>query len=285
MRLSACTRLLKSLCDPFTNEPELYKEMGFNGMDFDLNYKVSDKIGENWREIAEKFAQKSRDLDVLTVQTHLPYGYLKNVGPQGAEESMMNEALEATKILGAPYAVFHAVSTPDPKDGLAATYEYFMPVIEKGKKMGFDLLIEIMPDYVVYPNTAELLIEAADKMGIGICWDFGHYNINKPRGTNAQREKLLLMRDRIKAIHANDNFGTATDEHLPPFFMYSSRSRIKLASTREAVSCTCCAACAASMPLSASSAARSTRRPCPVERFRLSITYTFSRSCAARQAF
>ena len=217
MRLSACTRLLKSLCDPFTNEPELYKEMGFNGMDFDLNYKVSDKIGENWREIAEKFAQKSRDLDVLTVQTHLPYGYLKNVGPQGAEESMMNEALEATKILGAPYAVFHAVSTPDPKDGLAATYEYFMPVIEKGKKMGFDLLIEIMPDYVVYPNTAELLIEAADKMGIGICWDFGHYNINKPRGTNAQREKLLLMGDRIKAIHANDNFGTATDEHLVPF--------------------------------------------------------------------
>ena len=217
MKLSACTRLLKNLCDPFTDEPEILKEMGFAGMDFDLNYSVSEKLGENWRSAAEKFAERSREIGVTAVQTHLPYAYLKGVGPQGAEKRVMDEALEATKILGAPYAVFHAVSTPDAADGLAATYEYFMPVIEKARELGFEPLIEIMPDYVVYPNTAEYLVEAADKMEIGVCWDFGHFNINKPRGENDQTAALRLVGNRLKAVHVNDNFGTSTDEHLVPF--------------------------------------------------------------------
>jgi len=217
MRLSACTRLLRNVCAPFTDEAAVMKEMGFDGMDFDLNFMLSEKIGEDWRSAAESFAERAAQLDVKTVQTHLPYGYLRDVGPQGADPRAVREAVEASAILKAPYAVFHAVSTPDKKDGLKATYDFYMPYVEMGKRLGVELLIEVMPDYVVYPQTAEELCIAADKMGIGVCWDFGHPNVNKRGKDNDQREELRLIGKRLKAIHANDNFGTAADEHLVPF--------------------------------------------------------------------
>ena len=60
-------------------------------------------------------------------------------------------------------------------------------------------------------------MELTDSFGapehLAICYDFGHANLANPGHT---REDLLAIGQRLKAVHVNDNRGTA-DEHLMPF--------------------------------------------------------------------
>lgn len=92
-----------------------------------------------------------------------------------------------------------------------------MPYVEFAYKHNVEMLIEVMPDYCNYPRTAEELCQAADKMGIGVCWDFGHPNVNKYKKNGDQRDELRLIGQRLKALHVNDNGGGKVDEHLPPY--------------------------------------------------------------------
>jgi len=48
---------------------------------------------------------------------------------------------------------------------------------------------------------------------VGVCWDFGHANLNHPH----QGDCIRALGSRIKAVHIHDNFGRE-DSHLPPFF-------------------------------------------------------------------
>ena len=92
-----------------------------------------------------------------------------------------------------------------------------MPMVEFGAKHNVELLVENMPNFCTYPITAEALCGAADKLGIGVCWDFGHPNVNKYHLPNDQRDELRMVGSRLKALHVNDNAGGRPDEHLPPY--------------------------------------------------------------------
>jgi sugar phosphate isomerase/epimerase len=70
-----------------------------------------------------------------------------------------------------------------------------------------------MPRY--YCSAADELCELVDALKdprVGICWDFGHGNLNKLD----QEKSLRAIGKRLKALHVDDNHGWA-DEHLLPF--------------------------------------------------------------------
>ena len=217
MRLTASTRLVDNMCPSFTDELSIMKEFGFEGVDQDIDFKLSERVGGNWQERVERVAMLSEDINMPIVQTHLPYNYVHGWGPQAPDEEALRQAILATEMLNSKYAVFHAVSTEKREDGLARTYEFYMPYVEFAYKHNVEMLIEIMPDYCNYPRTAEELCQAADKMGIGVCWDFGHPNVNKYKKNGDQRDELRLIGQRLKALHVNDNGGGKVDEHLPPY--------------------------------------------------------------------
>jgi len=216
MRLTASTHITDGLCEPFTDEIEIMQKFGFEGMDFGLNFDISEKFGDRWQEKVEKFAEKAYENDMPIVQTHLPYSF-----PQGTSNEVKFEstkkAILASELLGSPYAVFHAVNPVVASEGYALTHELYMPLVEYGKKHGVDLLVEIMPNFCTYPITAEQLCDCADRMDIGICWDFGHPNVNKYHLPNDQRDEIRYVGKRLKAVHINDNAGGRPDQHLPPF--------------------------------------------------------------------
>ena len=73
------------------------------------------------------------------------------------------------------------------------------------------------PGETLYCSHIPDLVELTDSFGapehLAICYDFGHANLANPGHT---REDLLAIGQRLKAVHVNDNRGTA-DEHLMPF--------------------------------------------------------------------
>lgn len=219
MRLSSTTRLLSNMCKPFTNEIELMKKYGFDGIDFDLNFSISAVLGENWEVKVREFSKMAAEENMPVVQTHLPCRIKmpdgKYKGP--ADYDSIRQAIVATEILGAKYAVFHAINPAPPNDGLQMTLDYYGPMVEFAEKHNVKMLVEMMPSFCYFPITIEELIDTADGLGIGICWDFGHPNVNTFGKDNDQSDILKIAGNRVKALHVHDNCGGRPDEHLAPY--------------------------------------------------------------------
>lgn len=217
MKISSTTRLIRKLCEPFTDEIKIMKQMGFEAVDFDLNFKLSEQYGVNWRAKIEKMADDAAKYNTPIVQTHLPYGFDKNGVREPATAEITKEAIIATEIMGVKYAAFHAANPMNGGDGLKETYEVFAPIVDFAKSHNVEMLVEMMPDFCAFPITIEELCSAADMLGIGICWDFGHPNVNKFGKNNDQREIMRIAGGRIKALHIHDNTGGRPDSHIPPY--------------------------------------------------------------------
>lgn len=57
------------------------------------------------------------------------------------------------------------------------------------------------------------LVDAFNNPLVGCCWDTGHGMISG----DDQYEALTLLGHRVKALHIDDNYGTARDVHLLPY--------------------------------------------------------------------
>ena len=63
------------------------------------------------------------------------------------------------------------------------------------------------------PEELCALVDAFSNPLVGCCWDTGHGMISG----NDQYEALTLLGHRVKALHIDDNYGTARDVHLLPY--------------------------------------------------------------------
>lgn len=216
MRLTASTHLVDNLCKPFTDEPMYLKKFGFEGIDFSLNLDLSAAFGERWQERVEKTAGDCISYGIPVVQTHLPYTFAPGT-PDEVRAEMMRQAIVATEMLGSKLTVFHAINAAPEEEGRRRSLEFFPPLIEFADKHNVSMLVEIMPNFCAYPITASALCDLADALEIGVCWDFGHPNVNKFHLPNDQSDDLRLIGKRLKALHVNDNAGGRPDEHLPPY--------------------------------------------------------------------
>ena len=139
-------------------------------------------------------------------------------------DKRIHNALKGAKMLGVGYAVIHPNTTTvekikfDEEDSFNSVISYLAPYVERAEREGVKLLVENMRPvnkaglvhrYCMEPDE---LCRVADKLGIGVCWDFGHANIAGIRQSRA----LEYVGSRLKLLHVNDNFAV-DDEHLIPF--------------------------------------------------------------------
>lgn len=196
------------------------KESGFDAIDFSVDKGYFELTGENWHEKTLEYADYAKKIGLEIYQTHLLfYDFMHNYDEDN--EMLVKKGIEATALLGCKYAVLHPANPISrEEDGLNATLAYFRKHMDYGYKFGVEILIENMriqpknESGYRFLSDAETLCEVADTLGIGICWDTGHANLFRDID---QREELILVGKRLKALHLNDNTGIDNDSHILPY--------------------------------------------------------------------
>lgn len=201
------------------------KKLGFDAVDFPSG--IFALMGDDWETLIPIAVEDAAKLGLRFEICHLPFGVNKNDAPERIEafNASVHRAIDAAKLLGVDYAVLHPNSGTiplddyDPKAEYDMVIEHLTPFAEHAAKVGLNIVVENMRYLVtdLYPvrrycGTPEELCKVADALGIGICWDFGHANINGLK----QSEALAYVGSRLKVLHVNDNFAWG-DDHVAPF--------------------------------------------------------------------
>lgn len=221
MKLSSSTELVKPFGCSLVESVVLLKKFGFEAIDFGLTKDYSGYSDNDFDKMLLEVKKQADESKIEIFQTHLPY-YDFAHGLKDSKEDSVKKAIRGTQLLGAKYAVLHPANTRTPEeDGKEMTIDYFKPHIEYAKSLGVEILIENMPsvNYGTAPHRycvgAKELLEAADELKINVCWDFGHPNVSGY--CLDQTDDLLLVGERLKVVHINDNYAVGYDEHLAPY--------------------------------------------------------------------
>jgi len=201
-----------------------HKKMGFDAVD--MPSPLFKGMGDKWEEGIAHALLESEKAGIRFEQCHLPFG-IKPDAPAEEQEAFnasVHAAIDAAKMLGVSYAVVHpnSVTMPlseyDEKAQHDLVMAHLSPFAEHAQRVGLNIVVENMR-YVYgnepvhrYCGEPEELCRVADELGIGICWDFGHANINGLK----QSDALKYVGKRLKMLHVNDNHAYH-DTHVPPF--------------------------------------------------------------------
>ena len=205
---------------------------GYKVLDFNFCIAMnpdSPLRGDNWRQYIDSVAELSARLGVRFSQSHLPYYDVdKKKGTEEARlmEELIRRSILGSRVLGVRWAVTHPFTVyahaEDEKVNRSANLTYYAPHMELAQKNGVGIALETdfdLPHQKIYCSDIGELIRLCDAFDApqtaGICYDFGHANLQKDKSTH--REKLNRIGSRLKAVHVQDNHGTE-DEHLLPFF-------------------------------------------------------------------
>lgn len=233
MRLSTSTNLLDKVFDEFgVISPESCLEQGLEAgfKVFDYNFCDQGRPGrpiaqDDWYEYICQFKKFADELGVTFSQTHL-HMYDPNdprITDHGWERELVQRSIVCSGVLGAEWAVTHPLHQHKPnfsrQDYLQLNLDYYGPMLDEAKKLGYGLSLENMVQWdneYVYACNGEDLAELADafnRSNVGICWDFGHANLS----VRDQAAELRKIGSRLKSTHIADNHGHA-DEHFAPFY-------------------------------------------------------------------
>ena len=201
-----------------------HKEMGFDAVDMPAPVLIG--MGEHWKEGIAHALSESEKAGIRFELCHLPFRTKPfiNQEEEDAFDISVHRAIDAAKMLGVSYAVLHpyTFSTPLSEYDEKAQYESVMahltPYAAHAAKAGLNIVVEnllCLPGAVPshrFCGEPKELCRVADEFGIGVCWDFGHANINGL----VQSEALKYVGKRVKMLHVNDNH-VRRDAHVPPF--------------------------------------------------------------------
>ena len=205
------------------------KKAGFDAADFPMNSMLR-LFGDNWESEIIAARDYARKKGIAFEVCHLPFGVKIGGTPEEVKpfNDSMHQAIDAAKLMGVDYAVLHPNTTTVPMDAFdrQAQYDSVMahltPFAEHAAKVGLNIVVEnmrVVPNGTPvhrYCQNPDELCDIADALGIGICWDFGHANINAKDSDIPQSEALTYVGSRLKVLHVNDNVAE-DDLHLPPF--------------------------------------------------------------------
>ena len=203
---------------------DFMERCGFEALDFTANILKS--LDERYEQIIDSILEDTARRKIKFELCHLPFDPKLNAYPERIIpfNSVMHRAIDAAAKLGVKYAVMHPNTTTlpladfDSKLCFNSVISHLAPFVEHAERVGLRVVVENMcVIHEKYPThrycqTPEELAEVADKLGIGVCWDFGHGHIGGLR----QSEALHYLASRVKVLHVNDNMGYG-DDHLPPF--------------------------------------------------------------------
>lgn len=195
---------------------DLFAEVGFEAVDVNFCGTIYEKpfrydpiLEGDFRERMLRLKEKIEEKNLVVSHTHPPfYHYEPLTNPLSFRDETFFHALEASGILGAPYAVVHPQRDENKVTLVDETVEMLKPFRDAAEKWGVTLAVENM-----FSTSACQLAEIADKLECVVCWDAGHANV----GGFDQRESILLLGDRLKVLHLHDNYGVK-DDHNSPYF-------------------------------------------------------------------
>lgn len=224
--------ILKSTVYTLDKIPHILKEAGFDGADWSLwalcfrdNKYFQGVLTEvNWKENILHLKEKMDAYSLSCKQTHcisVNYKIYNQLSHSQLREMEMR-CIAASAILGASWTVIHPFSPFDgnSKRSIVFFSEYLKPLVEYAHKENVGIALENMIAHIKSPqrfcSTAEelcMLVDYIDDPLVGCCWDTGHANITRQN----QYTSLILLGNRLKALHINDNIGTDVDLHLLPY--------------------------------------------------------------------
>ncbi len=200
------------------------RQAGFEEIDFAFDTPML--LRDGWQETFRAKLAAAREAGVPIRYAHLPFDYPNAERGYGWKEFWLAScrAIDLAVEAGVDCAAIH------PKTGLTREYDaekeheavltFLAPYCEYAKKAGLQLGIENMRgpgqsaprEIRRYCTETADLIQVADELGTGICWDTGHAHIS----AQPQTESLMKVGKRLKMVHINDNFAE-DDVHIAPF--------------------------------------------------------------------
>ena len=180
----------------------------------------------DWQDWGHRQREVADELGVHLTRGHAHFIHLREDNtPTEWDTELIRRSIEAGKILGTEWMVFHPYSC---KDGTwysqakskQMNLDLFRTYADMCGDSGVHIAIENMIEHKDrtrrYCSATEELIDLVDTLDdpiFGICWDFGHANLNKVN----QCEALRAIGGRLHALHVNDNMGE-NDDHMAPFY-------------------------------------------------------------------
>lgn len=186
--------------------------------------------GDDWEAQVHGIAAFGEACGVRFTQSHLPYyDVFANNPPEKVAlmEELIRRAIIASGMLGVKWTVTHPctfyAAGYDMRVSLEKNLDYYAAHVETARAAGIGIALENDFEYKARPYqrifcaAIDELIQLADAFHdtkhVGICYDFGHANLTG----GFHRQNLNRIGNRLRAVHVQDNHGTA-DEHLMPFF-------------------------------------------------------------------
>ena len=206
---------------PVTEQIRRCARAGFAHLDMNFwdwcHSDASPFAGDDWRDWVRSIAACARDTGVVFTQAHAHVHNFFVNGLGCVAEERLRRSVEGAGMLGIPWIVVH----PSHNDGSEAELyernaEYFYRHAKAAAEYGTGLAIENLSsarERFVSEDSLVRLIDMIRLPNVGACWDTGHGNVTG-RG---QREAILALGNRLRALHIADNNGR-DDEHVPPFF-------------------------------------------------------------------
>ena len=233
MRLSTSTAILHSKLDraiPLTDIPAVIRAAGFDSLDWST-WQFCLQGGklfaglmnhDDWETQISALREADERAGIVCRQTHCVSTNYTRYQTLDAQQLRLLElrCIRSAAILGAEWMVIHpfAPEGASREEGVAFFREYLKPLLELAEKLGIGIAIENMPDitqkrFCCKAEELCALVDAFNNPLVGCCWDTGHGMISG----DDQYEALTLLGHRVKALHIDDNYGTARDVHLLPY--------------------------------------------------------------------
>ena len=228
MKLCVTSGIIRKYDDgtpvPFDEALSFLKRAGFDEIDLDITTPMM--LREDWESNCHSMIDKSASLGIRIRYAHLPFDYPGNKSEYNWNDfyTASCRAISLAVAAGVDCAAIHprAFMTRD-YDAAAeheAAFRFLTPYRDYAKQAGLTLALEnsrgpgrsAPPEIKRYLTEVDDLIQLADELDIGICWDTGHANIS----AQAQKESLLKIGKRLKMVHINDNWAE-DDIHTAPF--------------------------------------------------------------------
>lgn len=200
-------------------------DAGFTGLDVSL-----EEIGcleDAWESVLYAMASRARARGLSLPTCHLPFA-MPNPD-HGQAMATFAQALRlgvrGAKLMGIPVCVMHPIVrharalTPAGEAAWIAENEQFLgPIVSYARARGIKPLIENMANTResetdhLFGSTAAQLRRLSEKLGCGICWDFGHAHLT---GLDNPCQ-LAELHGCVGMVHIHDNDGKR-DAHAIPY--------------------------------------------------------------------
>ncbi len=205
------------------------KKAGFHVVDMNFaSYSRNNgpMTQDNYLDWCKEQKKIADDLSLSIDLAHAHFYHLNEHFEEDPKDRMLIErSIEGAGIMKVEWMVFHPFQVEEDgwyshEKSLQTNLKLFREYAELCRPLGVKIAIENMIGNKKrgrrYCSNAEELIELVDTLNddiFGICWDFGHANLNG----NSQTASLKKIGKRLKTLHVDDNFGQ-NDDHVCPYF-------------------------------------------------------------------